>query len=309
MNNVLKTLYISAFMSVLTGCEHPEHASPKNAETQSHHQTQIKVATWNMEHLAYPSNTGCKPRTPKDILKLKNYANQLDANIIALQEVASRSALKAIFPEKEWQIILSERADSPKYECRGNGLTSTQQKVAFVVHKSIPIITVNHNDQFNLEIPGLRNGLAITVNTTLGETEILNLHLKSGCFVNDYLNNNKHACQILAEQVPILDSWIEQRESTDSPYIILGDFNHRLSTPKNHMFQVLNNNSNKKESSLHLTTEKLTGCHPRYPVPIDHIIMGGNQTKIIQKSASVHNYKDMNEDAMLSDHCAISITL
>jgi len=44
-------------------------------------------------------------------------------------------------------------------------------------------------------------------------------------------------------------------------------------------------------------------------VPIDHIIMGGNQTKIIQKSASVHNYKDMNEDAMLSDHCAISITL
>jgi len=311
MNKVLKAISISAFMTVLTGCEHPEHASPKNSELKSHHQVKmpIKVATWNMEHLAYPSNTGCKPRSQQDILKLKGYVKGLDANIIGLQEVASHSALKAIFPDKEWQLIMSERADSPIYECRKNGLTSTQQKVAFAVKKSIPILTVNHNNQFNLGMPGLRNGLAITVNTELGKTEILNLHLKSGCFVNDYLKNNKYACQILAKQVPILDSWIEQRESTHSSYIVLGDFNHRLSTSENHFFQVLNNNSNQKESSLHLTTRNLTGCHPRYPVPIDHIIIGGTKTDLSEKSAIVHDFKNMNEEAMLSDHCAISVLL
>jgi len=305
MNKVLKATSILAFLSVITGCEHPEESSPKS---DIENNMPIKVATWNVEHLAFPSNTGCKPRSEQDILNLKEYAKSLDANIIGLQEVASKKALNAIFPEKDWQIIMSDRADSPSYECRGNGLTSTQQKVAFAVHKSISVIEVNNNNQFNLEMPGLRNGLAIKVNTPLGNTEILNVHLKSGCFVDDYSQSDRKACQVFAKQAPIIDSWLEQREIAGTPYIMLGDFNHRLASSENKLFKVLDNNSNNKISSMHLTTQKLIGCHPRYPAPIDHIIIGGN-ADFSEKSAKVHNYKDMNEDAMLSDHCAVSIIL
>ncbi|XQF91588.1 endonuclease/exonuclease/phosphatase family protein (plasmid) [Pseudoalteromonas espejiana] len=50
----------------------------------------LKVVTWNVEHLAYPINTGCKPRTPSDIEAMKAYANSLNADAFALQEVASK---------------------------------------------------------------------------------------------------------------------------------------------------------------------------------------------------------------------------
>ncbi|SFD49946.1 endonuclease/exonuclease/phosphatase family protein [Pseudoalteromonas denitrificans] len=312
MNKLIKSFSICAFMSVLTGCEHPNHTIPsKETELQKQNipKMPIKIATWNAEHLAYPNTSGCKPRSSIDILKMKNYAKRLDAKIIALQEVASEDALRLIFPKKSWQIILSDKPDSPSYECRKNGFTSTQQKVAFAVHKSVPILKVNHNDQFNLGMPGLRYGLAITVKTALGNTEILNLHLKSGCFINDYLKSDSRACQTLAKQVPLLDSWIEHRENITSPYIILGDFNHRLSTPANRMFQELNNIENKTVSNLHLTTQNLISCHPRYPAPIDHIIIGGTKMNIKDISAHVHSYINMNETAMLSDHCAISINI
>ncbi|PAJ75303.1 hypothetical protein CJF42_05955 [Pseudoalteromonas sp. NBT06-2] len=308
MNKILKALAIPTCLFYLSGCEHPEHASVQPI-SELKNKAPLTIATWNIEHLAYPSDTGCKPRNQEDIEKLRTYAKNLDASIIALQEVASKEALKSIFPENNWQLIMSDREDSPIYECRESRFQSTQQKVAFAVRKSIPVVDIKHNNQFNLDIPGLRNGLAITVNTPLGNTEILNVHLKSGCFVNDYAKSGKKACQVLEKQAPILDSWLEQRERIDSPYIILGDFNHRLSTPDNHFFQVLNNNSNKKEPSLHLATENLKGCHPRYPEPIDHIVIGGTNTDISKKSASVHSYINMNEDEMLSDHCAISISL
>ena len=96
----------------------------------------LKVVTWNVEHLAYPLNTGCKPRTLSDIEAMKAYANSLNADIFALQEVASKEALKQIFPQSEWQLIVSNRAASPAYTCRKTGALSTQQKVAFAVKKA-----------------------------------------------------------------------------------------------------------------------------------------------------------------------------
>ena len=318
MNKVLKAFAIPAFMSALSGCEHPQHAHPQHAHPQHEHagsasdlahHAPLTVATWNIEHLAFPSNTGCKPRSQQDIEKLRSYANSLDANIVALQEVASKEALKAVFPENNWQIIMSEREDSPIYDCRESNYKSTQQKVAFAVHKSIDIVDITHNNQFNLDMPGLRNGLAITVNTNLGNTEILNVHLKSGCFVDDFSNSDKRACQVLEKQAPILDSWLEQRESANTPFIMLGDFNHRLATGQNKLFEVLSNNTNNQSSTLHLSTKNMIGCHPRYPAPIDHIIIGGSKANYADKTAVVHNFDNMQEEAMLSDHCAVSITL
>lgn len=265
----------------------------------------LKIVTWNTEHLAYPADTGCRPRSQDELSAMSAYVNSVDADIFALQEVASEDALAMLFPESEWQLILSSRPDSESYECRGSGFTSTQQKVAFAVKKAINVTKVNNLDALGLDNPGLRFGVSITVDSSIGPTEILAVHLKSGCFVDDYLRSDSDACETLAEQVPVLDDWVQQRENAGTPYVILGDFNHRISAPYNRLSQTLLRN----DRTTSIVTRNLIGCHPRYPAPIDHIITGGMNGTAITKTAQVYPFKNMNEDAMLSDHCAVSVTL
>ncbi|MBU2978140.1 endonuclease/exonuclease/phosphatase family protein [Alteromonas sp. C1M14] len=265
----------------------------------------LKVATWNTEHLASPSLSGCKPRQPSELDAMKRYAKSLDADIIALQEVASKEAIAAIFPAQEWKVILSSRADSPAYECRGSGYTSTQQKVAFVVKNTLPIGDVNDFEALALDMPGLRYGLAITLDEPTGPVTLLNVHLKSGCFVDDYQTSDERSCQVYGHQAAILENWIAQQQSSHGRFIIMGDFNHRLSLPQNRFRHELLNMT----PSPILVTDKMTGCHPRYPVPIDHIIVGGMPASAIASPPQVHLFDDMHEEAMLSDHCAVSFAI
>ena len=60
--------------------------------------------------------------------------------------------------------------------------------------------------------------------------------------------------------------------------------------------------------------QNLMGCHPRYPAPIDHILMGPLVYGLKKAGSEAvhyfpHNSKEMGEDDMLSDHCPISVVL
>lgn len=267
----------------------------------------LNIATWNVEHLAFPYTQGCRPRTEAEFTELKSYAQNIDADIVALQEVASRQAVANLFPESEWQIIVSDRPDSQSYECRGTNFTSTQQKVAFAVRKDISVEQLDSLEQFGLDNPGLRYGLEIVVNSSLGEFKLLNVHMKSGCFVDNYKRSDKESCQTYAKQAEVMVDWVEEQEKSQTPYIILGDFNHRLSAPYNAMTQRLAK-ATAKTGGIENTTGALMGCHPYYPAAIDHIF-AGNLTANYQKKAMSHHFDDMAPDAMLSDHCAVSLAL
>ena len=306
---IIKLLAISTIVAITSGCSITQERVaqpdlPIAMPTQTK-EMQLKIATWNVEHLAYPFNTGCKPRTSEDIAAMQAYASSLNANIVALQEVASKAALDTIFPESEWQLIVSDRPDSQAYECRESGFRSTQQKVAFAVRKSLPVLETRHFSALALDNPGLRYGLAIKVLTPLGPTEILNVHMKSGCFVDDYSQSDVEACAVYAKQAPQLAKWIADREAVGQPYLVLGDFNHKLSAPYNRLTRTLTS----QNPNLVVTTERLMGCHPRYPAPIDHILLGGTATQSLSTSVQVHPYDKMTEADMLSDHCAISLSL
>ena len=67
--------------------------------------------------------------------------------------------------------------------------------------------------------------------------------------------------------------WVQKQDKASVPYIILGDFNHRLSAPYNAMTQKLAN-ATTEYAALENTTQALIGCHPYYPAPIDHILVG-----------------------------------
>lgn len=291
---------------LLAASSEPSKHATAQAEVK---RSKLKIATWNVEHLAYPIDQGCKPRNLTELQALQSYAAKLEADVVALQEVASREAVHLLFPEQEWQVIMSSRPDSSSYECRGNGFASTQQKVAFAIRKSLNVQSVEQNSDFGLDSPGLRYGLVVNIQNEDVNLEILNLHLKSGCFVDDFLRSDSTSCQTFAEQAPILDSWIEEREANQVPYMVLGDFNHRISAPYNRLTRTLRNNQNGSVSTLNIATRDLIGCHPRYPAPIDHILVGALPSTLKTNNVSVHFFDDMSEEEMLSDHCAISVEL
>jgi endonuclease/exonuclease/phosphatase family metal-dependent hydrolase len=323
MSRLYKTISVAIAVSLFAACGSSPQADLVNTSAQSKlpvvaneqvkglsvNEHVLSVATWNVEHLAYPIDQGCKPRSKDELEEMRAYAQKLDVDIVALQEVASKEAVHLLFPEAEWQVIMSARADSEAYECRGSGYKSTQQKTAIAVKKAFKVSAVEQNQAFMLKRPGLRFGLGISIQTPLGMADILNLHLKSGCFVDDYLKSDSRACQDLSEQAAILYAWIEKRENASAPYVILGDFNHRISAPYNRMTRSIGAKSKRATLPIQIVTQPLIGCHPRYPAPIDHIIVGGLRATAVTVSPLVHYYDDMQEDAMLSDHCATSANI
>lgn len=305
LNTISGTFSLSLLALFSAGCQATQSAGDITPQQEA----SITFATWNVEHLASPISAGCRPRTAEEIDALKTYARSIDADIVGLQEIGSTEAASLIFPADEWNIIMSERPDSDAYECRGSGFMSTQQKVAYAVRKTIPVTQVRSLDDFGLDSPGLRHGLEITVDTPFGEVSALNVHMKSGCFVDNYSRADSDACQTFARQAPILDAWIEDKEARGAKYVVLGDFNHRLSAPYNHLTRQLTDNQNGSASSLVITTKDIIGCHPWYPAPIDHLLMGGIDTNSVDATVDVFAFEDMNVDNMLSDHCAISLSL
>lgn len=287
------------------------YAQPRESVQPAAMQTaqDLVVATWNVEHLAFPIDKGCRPRTEEELAGLKQYAKSLNADVVALQEVASIKAISQLFPQDKWQLYLSDRPDSQSYDCRKTGFKSTQQKVGFAVRKGIEVEKLDSLEAFSLDSPGLRHGLEITLDTDFGPMTVLNVHMKSGCFVDNYTRKDSKSCKRLAKQVKVLDRWVEEQEAEQTPYIILGDFNHRLSAPYNHLRREITTNSNGSDSTLINATEDLIGCHAYYPAPIDHIFLGNTEKLNLSTKGQFHNFKNMDPKAMLSDHCALSLEI
>ncbi|MDO6426856.1 HAD family acid phosphatase [Thalassotalea sp. 1_MG-2023] len=313
LNRLLVGLTIGTLSMLTTACStsiKKQATTPVVSTTTAQTKPQgLVVATWNTEHLAFPISDGCRARTEAETTQLKQYAKSLNADIVALQEVASSEAVELLFPKSEWNIIISTRADSKTYDCRKTAAKSTQQKVAFVVRKDIEILNTKAFDALALQRPGLRYGLELTINSPFGAMTLLNVHMKSGCFVDNYSRADSDACNIFAQQAPLLDKWAEKKERTGMPYMILGDFNHRLSAPYNHLTRQLSANENNSTSSLENLGADIIGCHPYYPAPIDHILAGNMPEKGLQKTVTMHYFDDMSPKAMLSDHCALSVEL
>ena len=274
---------------------------------------EVRVASWNIEHLAEHNKVGCVPRSTLDYEKLRNFSELLNADVIALQEVENTAAVERVFPKSEWNIVLSDRPNSTTYRCRGNDQESTQQRVAVVLRKGIKYQINKSFRELGLKMEGLRYGVVVEV---FGDRDTINLmavHLKSGCFVDDYSTSKLRACEVLGTQIETLDDWIENSIRGNKKFIVLGDFNSRL-TRENSMFWNKLVEMNNRPIGIKNGMQNLTGCHPRYPDLIDHIILGPQTSKLqVQNSQMVHFYsstdEQMAEDDMLSDHCPISLML
>ena len=184
------------------------------------HAAELKIATWNLEWLtdrpdgdrALPPDV--HPKQAEDIAILARYAMQLDADVIAIQEVDRREVAARIFPPDRYSIHMTR--------------DHVVQRVGLAVRRGLAYDS--NPDATSLAVTGpgsghLRSGADITLHLPAGPLRILAVHLKALCERDVLTRSHRPACKTLQTQLPPLQAWITARRQEGVAFIVLGDFN------------------------------------------------------------------------------------
>jgi endonuclease/exonuclease/phosphatase family metal-dependent hydrolase len=258
----------------------------------------LKVATWNLNWLTL-RQTGdpILPRTvtarrTEDWAALRRYATQLDADVVAFQEVDGLRAAAEVFPPDRYQLFMT-----------GDDVV---QRTGFAVKRTLAVernpdlagLDIYPNARFRL-----RSGADITITLPGGRLRLLDVHLKTGCHEAP-LASNRRSCQTLRQQVAPLQGWITQRRAEGVPFVIAGDFN-RVMDGHDELLSALA----VKAPLTRATENQSTPCWGGNTF-IDHILAGGPARGwMLPTSLRVLVYRETDEadKERLSDHCPVSV--
>jgi len=257
---------------------------------------ELKIATWNIEHLRDSIGEGSNPRDQADFDRLKAYADILDADVIAFQEVKNHAAAERVFDSAVFQIFMSSR--------------NHPQKTGFAVRRGV--VAVQHPDFSALDVTGgLRHGTDITITVDRQDIRLLSVHLKSFCF-DKPLTSSSDACQKLHQQVPVLESWIDARAAEGTPFIVLGDFNRRFDAPGEGFWEEIDDGKPHNADLTRVTESQAPLCWDRkFDLFIDHIVLDRQAARWIRPYTfeQVVYQEDETLENRLSDHCPIAVVI
>jgi endonuclease/exonuclease/phosphatase family metal-dependent hydrolase len=263
----------------------------------------IKLAAWNMEHLAEANGSGCRPRTDPDYAAMRAYVDGLGADVIAFQEVESKAAAERVFDPALYTVVIEDRVGTNRGGfCRGNeGLTINAQRTGFAVRKGIPFDRQPDFTAAQVGNPDLRSGVDLIVRPRGGDPiRVLSVHLKSGCSSGA----SNEACPVLFEQVPVMERWIDERAAEGVRFAILGDFNRRLAMPNDSVWADWDDASPANADLALASGDQSARCNPRYRDFIDFILLDR------RAASGLRGFEEKTfESEGLSDHCAVSASL
>ncbi|MEM9510008.1 MAG: endonuclease/exonuclease/phosphatase family protein [Cyanobacteria bacterium P01_E01_bin.35] len=251
----------------------------------------LKIAAWNIENLTVGAD--------KDYVFLQDYVKDLEADVIALQEVDGARAAEQVFDPDDYDFYFSNR--------------NNRQRTGFAVRKGIDVVQNPDYDALNVS-GGLRYGTDITVSTDDKQIRLLSIHLKSGCFTKalEGLGSGRGACDKLSRQVPILEDWIDDRASEEIPFAVMGDFNRRLNIADDDLWDEIDDGVPANADLTKVTEGRLSDCFDgKFPQYIDHIVLDKQSTDWLVPGSFEQKLYDqpLSREDFLSDHCAIAVTL
>jgi endonuclease/exonuclease/phosphatase family metal-dependent hydrolase len=293
----------------------------------------ITLATWNMEWLMTPQTvaalrSGCtggdRPpararsspcdvardlaRRPEDYGRLADYAQRLDADVIAIQEVDGPEAARLVFRDHDFCFTARRAVQNNGFAIRrGRG-------IRFRCDADVRSLAVGHEH--------LRAGAQITLFPGMPEDlHLLGVHLKSGC-AGERLDSGEEACMVLARQVQPLKAWVDVQARAGHRFMLLGDFNRRLAREGRSARDTQGRMRNMwpELSSADVQGARLVSlaegrpylkCHltERHSAYIDHIIAGESAARHWMP-ATFRRVGFVQSDAVrlkLSDHCPVSV--
>ncbi|HEV7265983.1 MAG TPA: endonuclease/exonuclease/phosphatase family protein [Falsiroseomonas sp.] len=266
-------------------------------------QQEIKLSTWNIAWLTLKP-TGhpdlprdVRARTPEDLALLRGYANRLNADIVALQEIDGEEAAGRVFDPATFAIHLTDERDP--------------QRPGFAVRRTLRV--TRHPDLAELDIRprarfSLRRGADITVEAPSGAwIRLLSVHLDAGCREDPLEPRPPRDCEGLARQARIIAHWVSARRREGIAFVVLGDFNRRMGERDDFLRIV--------ETGTPLTRPTAafaSSCWGVNRAFISHLLLGGPAAEwLVPSSLAVMSYAERDRDARerLSDHCPVSVRL
>ena len=257
----------------------------------------LRIATWNLAWLNRKNGTGPVKRDDDDYARLRRYADKLNADVIAFQEVDGEQAAQRVFDPEVYVVYVAAQ--------------SNPQRTGFAYRKSLQVSV--HPDYAALDVGQVRSGADISVTYEGREVRLLSVHLKSGCF-DDALDSESKDCRKLAAQLPSLEEWIDTRAEEGTAAVVLGDFNRRFFVRAGEPFWSEIDDHDPPASDLWSPTEgQRSSCWGgSYPDFIDHIVMNVPATQLAERASFaqlLYEDRDREHKQVLSDHCPLAITL
>jgi len=279
------------------------------------------LATWNMNNLheqtGYAWREGAPSRSDTDYLLLQRYAEELAADIVALQEVNSPLAARRVFPESDYDIFFSGRRQQPAGQARpadGIYLAFAVRRGRFdmVRARDIPAIGAVYSHP-------LRWGLELIVDLHGQQLSVLNVHLKSGCFGASLESPPNKACEILSRQRIPLEAWIDERAAGGMPFVVAGDFNRAFDVhgEGDHLWQDIDDGKPPGLALYRLPYKHANQCWKQsrryHRNPIDFMVFDALAWGWVDRQSFRQlDFQAQHRDpvrALPSDHCPISVRL
>lgn len=266
----------------------------------------IRIATWNLEHLAEKNGAGCRAREAKDYALLRSYVAELDADVIAFQEVENRPAAERIFDPSEYVIEISGRRAGENSPCyQHSGRRQTPIKVGFAIRKEI---AYERNADLTELANGRRHGVDITLYADQSALRLMTVHLASGCYSNTQDQQHDKDCNVLNQQIPFVEQWLDTQTREDLPAMALGDFNRRLTMPHDRVWADWNDAQPAPYALI--TAGYVQNCNGPYDgAPhIDHLITNHFALGMLRSRLMSLQFSEDNA-SIPSDHCPLTVDL
>ena len=260
---------------------------------------ELKIATWNLNWLS-TRPTGApglppdvKTRAPEDFEKLRQYALELDADVIAVEEVDGRQAAALVFPEDKYSIHMTHDRVTQR-----TGLI-VKRGLHYDINPDVTAIAGNPAAR-------LRSGADITLHLPRGTLRLLALHLKTGCQAPPLAKSTRRSCVELADQIPPIQAWMAARVAEKTPFLLLGDFN-RYMEGRDQFIAAL-----RETAPLSRATEGRSSPCWGAEIFIDHILAGGAAIDWMRPDTlRVLRFRETGREwkERLSDHCPVSVRM
>ena len=281
-------------------------------------QIRIRLATWNIANFWHIEGEHLRPardggpgliRSAVDYQAIAEVIEELDADVIGLQEIASPEAARRLFPQTSWDLVFSRRlsddlADDP------NKLGSDETRdiyTALVARRGIARIVGTERIELDIlheDGRPVREGIAALIDVDGFRFWAASLHMKSGCFFDNDLTQ-RDDCRTLAKQIPILEDWIDEKSAAGWPLALLGDFNRRLDRGSDTVRQDLDDLD--PVDLFRIPHRQELVCTAFSPMPqnsIDYVIV--NQSLWESTQVPAEPKLDV-ADPKVSDHCPVFI--
>ncbi len=257
---------------------------------------EVKIATWNLNWLTTRSADAAglpadvKPRSHDDFALLAGYARDLNADVVAIEEVDGFQAASKVFPHDQYSIHMTH-----DHVVQRVGI-AVRRGLRYDINPDLTALSDHH----------LRSGADITLHLGTSRLRILAVHLKKGCRDIPMPRATSRSCTELRSQIAPLADWIAARSAEGTPFIVLGDFNRWMDGNDTFLAGL------RQAAPLNRATEGHSSpCWGRENF-IDHILAGGSAaTWMRPETLRVLTYRetDRSWEDRLSDHCPVSVRL